>query len=324
MKLDKNKKYLFVVSDIHSFATELKSSLRKAGFNKKNPNHTLIVCGDVFDRGEETVAVYKYLSSIPKSRCILIRGNHEDLYNELLTKDFPQRHDFSNGTVSTMCAIAGADENMLSPYYWFDSQEDLFNKQDAWDTVEKLEKDAWANIVEDVKNSEITAWLNSDQWCNYYETDKFIFVHSFIPTKLEGLKLEYINIGKIPMDCYKYDKNWREAEDWFDARWGCPWKLYKAGLFKKEEANGKTLVVGHWHTSAFFENLKNAYGQEGKIYFSKGLIGIDGGVRNSWFGLIHEQNVLVIDEDNVCYNERGEKLVEIKEIPVIETVSVGE
>ena len=41
----------FIVSDIHSFYVELKSALDKAGFNKRNKDHTLIVCGDIFDRG---------------------------------------------------------------------------------------------------------------------------------------------------------------------------------------------------------------------------------------------------------------------------------
>jgi serine/threonine protein phosphatase 1 len=73
----------FVISDIHSFATEMKWVLRQAGFNKKNKNHTLIVCGDIFDRGNETLEVYKYLKSIPKKSCILVKGNHESLYFDL-------------------------------------------------------------------------------------------------------------------------------------------------------------------------------------------------------------------------------------------------
>ena len=58
----------FVVSDIHSFYVELKRALDKAGFNKRNKDHTLIVCGDVFDRGSETVELYKFLTSIQKKR----------------------------------------------------------------------------------------------------------------------------------------------------------------------------------------------------------------------------------------------------------------
>ena len=78
----------FAVSDLHSFATELKASLRLAGYNKKNKDHVLIVCGDVFDRGDETLEIYKYLVDIPKKRRILIRGNHELLFLKLLKKVF--------------------------------------------------------------------------------------------------------------------------------------------------------------------------------------------------------------------------------------------
>ena len=131
----KNKKY-FVVSDIHSFASELKYSLRQAGFNKRNKDHTLIVCGDIFDRGDETVEVYKYLKSIPKKRCILIKGNHEQLYKELLTKTFPNRHDFSNGTVRAFCNIAGIEEEKLSKYYWI--EKSIINGFDYEAIEEKL------------------------------------------------------------------------------------------------------------------------------------------------------------------------------------------
>ena len=91
----------FAISDLHSFATEVKAVLRQAGFNKKNKNHTLIVCGDVFDRGDESLELYKYLRSIPKKRCILIKGNHETLYFELLNKNWPHYYDVTNGTLKT-------------------------------------------------------------------------------------------------------------------------------------------------------------------------------------------------------------------------------
>lgn len=76
----------FCVSDIHSFYTPLKKALKQAGFRKSNKDHCLVVCGDIFDRGEETVQVYEFLKSLPKNRCILIKGNHESLYFGLLKK----------------------------------------------------------------------------------------------------------------------------------------------------------------------------------------------------------------------------------------------
>ena len=70
------KKY-FIVSDIHSFFLELRSSLFRAGFRKKNKDHILIVLGDIFDRGPDSKEVYDYIRSIPKERRIL-GNNHTD------------------------------------------------------------------------------------------------------------------------------------------------------------------------------------------------------------------------------------------------------
>ena len=52
----------FVVSDVHSFYSILLKTLDSHGFQVNNPNHILVVCGDIFDRGEESVALYNLLS----------------------------------------------------------------------------------------------------------------------------------------------------------------------------------------------------------------------------------------------------------------------
>lgn len=262
----------FVVSDLHSFATETKAVLRRAGFNKKNKNHTLIVCGDVFDRGDESLELYKYLKSIPKKRCILVKGNHESLYFELLKKSYPQYHDVTNGTLKTVFNIAE------KPYtqYMLDNE--------------------WDNIRYYVADHEVTKWLKSDQWVDYFELDKYIFVHSFIPATWD----------------------WRQdasKRDWENARWGNPWKQYKAGLFDIEKERGKTLVVGHWHTWDFHQNLgADRYSTSRDIYYSDHLIALDGGVTSDGYELIPHPNVLVIDDTDfsVCYDQYGSKLVHME------------
>lgn len=300
-----NKKY-FVVSDIHSFCGELKYSLRQAGFNKRNKNHILIVCGDVFDRGDETVEVYKYLKSIPKKRCILIRGNHESLYKELLTKSFPDRYDFSNGTVRAFCNIASIDEEKLSKYYWI---EQGFANGFDYDQIEEKLYSTWNQIKNIVANHEITNWLDSKQWRNYFELDKYIFVHSFIPVKVKD-EWKEMHPYKLRSFCYEHRSDWREASDdeWELATWGDPIDNFEYDLFKPEADNGKVLIVGHWHTSDFYKRLENIVTDTQEIYYSKNLIAIDGGVKyDPLIGYLHPQNVLVIDGDNL-YNRFYEKL----------------
>lgn len=288
----------FCVSDIHSFYTPLKEALKQAGFRKSNKDHCLVVCGDVFDRGEETIQVYQFLKSLPKNRCILIKGNHESLYFDLLKKSWPDDYDYSNGTVKTFCAIAGVDEQFLSADYYYAN-----GMGDGW--RDRLKRQ-WLEIKKSVEESSITKWLKSDQWKDYWEYKNFIFVHSFIPVvDNDGLPGYYINNRHFsPM------KNWREdasQSDWEDARWGCPWKQYKQGLFDLEKAYNKVLVCGHWHTDDFWSNLDHIYDSLSELYYSKNLIGLDGGVHYEYqteiiggkFSykkiLVHEQNVLVID-----------------------------
>ena len=44
-------KKFFVVADVHSFYDEMKQELDTAGFDINNPDHILVSCGDVLDRG---------------------------------------------------------------------------------------------------------------------------------------------------------------------------------------------------------------------------------------------------------------------------------
>jgi len=238
-------KTYFVSSDIHGFFKEWQIGLKKAGFDINNENHILIVLGDLFDRGKEALEVYRFVKSIPEERIILIKGNHEYLYEELLNKRFPDNFDITNGTLDTFCQIAGKTVEELSYSYWF-----KLGNTEPYDLIIKT----WEEIVKAVNDSEITSWIKSDKWKHYYEFDKYIFVHSFIPLRsLDFLPGYYINNRMM-----EYFPDWREtasSREWNDATWGCPWKLYYNGYFKEEERKGKILVCGHWHTSDFFNEL---------------------------------------------------------------------
>jgi predicted MPP superfamily phosphohydrolase len=98
------KKY-FITSDTHGFFTILKNSLKEKGFDIKNPDHYLIICGDLFDRGPEAVKMLKFVKRL-KDRFIYIRGNHEDLFKDCLyqmeTGLSVSSHHYSNKTVDTI------------------------------------------------------------------------------------------------------------------------------------------------------------------------------------------------------------------------------
>lgn len=92
----------FITSDIHGHYTELKKELDKQGFNEQLD--TLIICGDLLDRGKENVKCIQFVNSLPNK--VLIKGNHEYNLEKCLREyrfDYADKH---NGTVDTILEIA--------------------------------------------------------------------------------------------------------------------------------------------------------------------------------------------------------------------------
>ena len=201
---------LFVVSDLHSFYTATKKALDATGFDKNNPDHWLISCGDVFDRGPESEELLYFLMSL--ERKILVKGNHDLLLEDCCIREFPYSHDISNGTVKTINDIGGAGEG-----YPFDKCcENTLNRTAAY----------------------------RDLLVKYFETENYIFVHSWIPLKcLDSLPSHYTRNRR-----FEFDPEWRKADinAWEQAMWGNPFELAAQGLNK----TSKTIVFGHWHCSA--------------------------------------------------------------------------
>ena len=245
---------LFVISDTHSYFDEMKSALDEAGFDPSNENHWLIGCGDYFDRGEQSKEMYEYLVSI--KRKVLVKGNHDDMMIDMLERGYPRSHDHQNGTAKTLQHLAE-------------------------DTSDKL---AMFSIVS------TRFRLLYEQMVEYFETENYIFVHSWIPLiRQDDLPKHYARNRQ-----WAFDEDWRNAskESWEEARWGNPYELASRG-FKPD----KTIVFGHWHTSwprAFYDFSSKEWGERAdfSIYYGDGYIGIDG--CTAYTGKV---NVLVL-EDN--------------------------
>ena len=90
---------LFCCSDIHSAYTPWMKALDEAGFDENNPEHHIVVCGDLFDRMDESQQVYDFvMDMLDKGKMTYIKGNHESLMEDLLQRGHAQSHDYSNGT----------------------------------------------------------------------------------------------------------------------------------------------------------------------------------------------------------------------------------
>ena len=135
----------FCISDIHSFYEPMINALNNAGFDPNNPEHILMVLGDVFDRGTDSEKVLNYLQGI--ERKILIKGNHETLLLECCERGYPERHDWHNGTSQTIIDLAP-------------------------DT--KTFEEACLIVYDKVKPF-------IDGMANYFETKNYVFTHGYVP-----------------------------------------------------------------------------------------------------------------------------------------------
>lgn len=105
----------YVTSDIHGFYSELSQALTEAGYFADEEPHKLIVLGDLFDRGSEARFLQQFiLELMEKDEVILIRGNHEDMFIDLVTVDegIPLTHHARNGTYNTAMQLTAFDPVM--------------------------------------------------------------------------------------------------------------------------------------------------------------------------------------------------------------------
>lgn len=198
----------FVVSDIHGFFYELMNALDDKGFEVDNPEHKLIVCGDLFDRGSQAVELFEFVKSLG-DRFIYVRGNHEDLifdcYRELLRGRGCGDHHRSNGTVGTISQFTGLN------YYNL-----IFSTPERNEALrEKLEP-----LLDFITEKAV----------NYYEVGDYIFVHGWIPSfyhldnfrdgdESDWKRARWLN----GMDMWRNPKNRIEGKTIVCGHWHCSW-----------------------------------------------------------------------------------------------------
>lgn len=251
----------FAVSDIHGYFNEFKKAIDEAGFDEKNPEHYLVVCGDCFDRGSQPVEVMNYLNT--HDRVILIRGNHEDLLEECCKRGFAYSHDHSNGTFNTIGDFGVVDKGTT------------FNEC----CVTTMFK------TEEFRNKMV----------DFFETKNYIFVHGWIPVKCnDGLPKHYTRARD-----FEYNPDWRSAskDEWEQARWFNGMRMASAGLIEQ----GKTIVCGHWHCSyghhlksVKTDNWISEFGEDAIFdpFYDDGIIAIDGCTAHTG-----KVNCVVIEDD---------------------------
>lgn len=227
---------LFVTSDIHSYFNELKTALDNAGFDENNEDHWLVVCGDCFDRGPDSVGVWKFLRAL--DRKVLIKGNHEQLLVQCCERGWPGSHDISNGTARTIYHLGYGEE------------------------FDEMCRYTLAKVGPFI-----------DGMVNYLETKNYIFVHSWIPAiSKDNLPAHYTRSRRFE---FNPDWRNANQEDWDAATWGNPFDMADKGLNQtgKTIVFGHWCTEYKWsmdeNRTQFDENSKH------DIYYGDGYIGID-------------------------------------------------
>ena len=170
----------FVCSDIHSAYTPWMNALNDACFDENNDDHKIVVCGDLFDRLDETVQTYEFAKKMAEqNKLIYVRGNHEDLLFDCVADIYagriPSPHHFSNGTVKTICQLCGQNEWIVYDPSWRDKICDIMRP--------------------------ILDWIDETS-VDYFEDGPYVFTHGYVPC-YEGLD----------------DFRDATKEDWRGARW---------------------------------------------------------------------------------------------------------
>lgn len=233
----------YVAADPHGFYTPLHQALTEAGFFSDPLPHKLILCGDLMDRGQEAVQMQEFLLELlRKDQVILIRGNHEDLAEDLLYNwyqdSFLARPHRVNGTIDTVLQLT----NMQSVDFQYNSDR-IARRFASTPYMRRI-------LPETV---------------DYYETEHYIFVHGWIPS-------EENEAGFSPIP------QWRQADRdlWCHARWCNGMAMAHGGA----TIPGKTIVCGHYRCSyghARYEGKGSEFDSDAdhSPYYAPGIIALD-------------------------------------------------
>ena len=261
----------FVFSDVHGYYSILKEELDKQGFDVNNDNHMLISIGDNFDRGTENYLMFKFLKEMKdKNKIILIKGNHEDLFMDMLKRGYPLNMDYSNRTYDTFVQF----------YRHYFNITDEESEPNNWIEVYKqMKEEGFFDIIYDMKD--------------YYETKNYIFTHGFIP--VDGIYNYFYNENCTYRDDWRYSS----SRDFMDSRWYNGIEL--SIKYNIKEPN-KKIVVGHFHSS--YGNVRKDLGKNlpESTYKKYEFSNLD------YFKPYEDENVIAIDSC-VAFTKRLNVLV---------------
>ena len=258
------KKKIFFCSDIHGYYDVMINTLKFKGFDENNPNHLLVVLGDIFDRGDQAVQVYEYLKRLTdKKKAVVVSGNHHKFLIEFLEGSYNPFNYMNNGLSETI----GDFWHRTMPFEsWCLLDKDCTpNSNDYAEWVDICRKD----IMEEYP--ELLDWLKSMP--RYFESKNIIGCHASLDLNAEDWRKPH---------CIRYTlRDWDALE-------------FDDGMFlARKNTTGKTIVAGHFDTGHLREmhNL-GVYDDHSILKTEDNKIFIDGCV-----ALTQKLNVLILEDE---------------------------
>lgn len=245
----------YVISDIHGFYREMRYALLKAGYDD-DQYARLVVLGDCWDRGPDPYGVYCFLhDEVRWGKAVLIRGNHEYLMLNRLTRGHAAWVDLYNGTEETLKALS-----MESP----------------------------------MTEKELSSWVNGDFWKDYVEIGDYIFVHGWVPLGGFDV-YRHDDIASYQSFSILPDwRGCKDRSVWENASWESGVKALAAGLTipKKTIVCGhRSVSAFHEQFDDHAHHVCGADGSEdSSIFRGGGCIAVDACTVRS-----HKVNVLVLE-----------------------------
>lgn len=264
------KKY-FICSDIHSDYDALITALKDSHFDFDNKDNILIVAGDIFDRNEDSVKVYKLLKQMyDENKAIILQGNHHSMLIDFLEKK------------NLGLAFFNFSRNGLNA-----TIDDFLHQTLSWDMF-------IVSKYTEKEQKELTREQWNKEWCDFVKYASNLINNEYpdllkwlkdMPDYLE-LKNSIVTHGMI--DCNS--ENWRyPKKGWNELHWATP----KDSAFMKN-TTGKHIYLGHIDT----RTIRKEYGEKESYDIYTRPSG-DITYLDSCTILTHKLNMIVIEDDPI-------------------------
>lgn len=125
-----------IIGDVHGCFQEMTDLMEKVGFDRHLDR--LISLGDLMDRGEQSYEVFDFFRSLKREmgeRCIIIRGNHEQMMLDAAVNPSALGRWNRNGAAKTVESFAGHGTHVYQYTEWFHENTVMYCEEEDFRCV---------------------------------------------------------------------------------------------------------------------------------------------------------------------------------------------